>query len=222
MTTIVYIDGYNLYYGLLRNSSYKWLNLVALFEDQVLRERSKTTKLIQLKYYTADVKARFARHGSQSQRAQQNYHRALETTGRVVIIKGDHSVDKATPYKYLNPPDLNQKVDIWKIEEKQTDVNIALDMYRDAVRGAADQLVLCSNDTDLMRALKYVREDCPAIILGLVAPLPKNGKHRPVSVSLSEHAHWTRKYIREEELKAAQFKHRIPTRKKPIDKPEYW
>ena len=27
--TIVYIDGYNLYYGLLKGTSYKWLDLFA-------------------------------------------------------------------------------------------------------------------------------------------------------------------------------------------------
>jgi len=29
--TIVYVDGYNLYYGLLRKSPHKWLDLFALF-----------------------------------------------------------------------------------------------------------------------------------------------------------------------------------------------
>ena len=30
--TAVYVDGYNLYYGRLRNSAYKWLDVVALFD----------------------------------------------------------------------------------------------------------------------------------------------------------------------------------------------
>jgi hypothetical protein len=34
--TVVYVDGYNLYYGLLRGTKLKWLDLVALFESHVL------------------------------------------------------------------------------------------------------------------------------------------------------------------------------------------
>ena len=31
MKTIVYVDGYNLYYSILRQSRYKWLDMVKLF-----------------------------------------------------------------------------------------------------------------------------------------------------------------------------------------------
>ncbi|MBN3495478.1 hypothetical protein [Vibrio neptunius] len=36
MKTIVYVDGFNFYYGLLRHSPYKWLDLVKLFEQELL------------------------------------------------------------------------------------------------------------------------------------------------------------------------------------------
>ena len=36
MRTIVFVDGYNLYYGMLRRSPYKWLDLFALFHDHAL------------------------------------------------------------------------------------------------------------------------------------------------------------------------------------------
>jgi hypothetical protein len=42
--TIVYIDGFNLYYGLLRRSPYKWLDLVSLFADHVLLARIQLMK----------------------------------------------------------------------------------------------------------------------------------------------------------------------------------
>jgi hypothetical protein len=38
MRTIVYVDGYNLYYGLLRKSAYKWLDLYSLFQNHVLHQ----------------------------------------------------------------------------------------------------------------------------------------------------------------------------------------
>ena len=36
MRTRVYIDGYNLYYGCLKGTAFKWLDLLALFERHVL------------------------------------------------------------------------------------------------------------------------------------------------------------------------------------------
>jgi hypothetical protein len=36
MKTSIYIDGYNLYYGRLRNTKFKWLDVVALFSNMAL------------------------------------------------------------------------------------------------------------------------------------------------------------------------------------------
>ena len=36
MKTIVYVDGLNLYYSMLRGTPFKWLDLYTLFRDQVL------------------------------------------------------------------------------------------------------------------------------------------------------------------------------------------
>ena len=36
LRTRVYIDGYNLYYGCLKDTQYKWLNLHHLFEQHIL------------------------------------------------------------------------------------------------------------------------------------------------------------------------------------------
>jgi hypothetical protein len=33
MKTTIYIDGYNLYYGLIKNTKYKWLDLQGLFSQ---------------------------------------------------------------------------------------------------------------------------------------------------------------------------------------------
>ncbi len=35
METTIYIDGYNLYYGCLKYSPYKWLDLVELFTRHI-------------------------------------------------------------------------------------------------------------------------------------------------------------------------------------------
>ena len=36
LRTRVYIDGYNFYYGCLRRTPYKWLDLLPLFEKHIL------------------------------------------------------------------------------------------------------------------------------------------------------------------------------------------
>jgi hypothetical protein len=52
MKTIVYVDGYNLYYGMLRKSSYKWLDLYSLFQHHVL---SPDAEVVDVRYYTAPL-----------------------------------------------------------------------------------------------------------------------------------------------------------------------
>jgi len=62
------------------------------------------------------------------------------------------------PFEPGIPPS-KRDASVWMIEEKQTDVNIALHAYRDAVRGNCDQLVICSNDSDLEPALRLVKAE---------------------------------------------------------------
>ena len=71
--TIVYIDGYNLYYGLLRKSKMKWLDIVKLFSECIL---DKNAELTQIRYYTAPVLGRMSDDPMSTQR-QRVYLQAL-------------------------------------------------------------------------------------------------------------------------------------------------
>lgn len=73
LRTIVYVDGYNLYYGLLRKSKLKWLDLYSLFNEHVLDDRAS---LLQVRYYTAPVLGRMSDDSRSTQR-QRNYLQAL-------------------------------------------------------------------------------------------------------------------------------------------------
>ena len=66
MRTIAYVDGYNLYYGLLRKSRHKWLDLYALFKDHLLDDAAD---LIEVRYYTAPVLGRMTPRRSAPPRA---------------------------------------------------------------------------------------------------------------------------------------------------------
>ncbi len=54
---------------------------------------------------------------------------------------------------------------------KRKEAGVAVHIYRDAVRGTCDQLLMCSNDSDMEPALQMVRDDVPDAKRGLVMPL---------------------------------------------------
>ena len=226
MDTIVYIDGYNLFYGRLRHTAFKWLDPFKLF-NTMARIQNPSADILKIKYFTAPVKANFASHGQDSAKSQNAYHRALEHVYKdnLEIIYGYHTVELGYPPRYQKPINKDDRVEVWKFEEKQTDVNIALHMYKDAINENCSQQILVSNDSDLELPLKLIREDKPVLTLGLIIPRPKPTKaqhSRPPNKTLSQYAHWTRSHILDQELQDAQFDDRIATCKKAILRPEYW
>jgi hypothetical protein len=77
MKTICYVDGFNLYYGCLKNTRHKWLDIHTLF-SHILKEQDPRIELVELKFFTAPIKAKIASHGQQAVNSQLNYHRALQ------------------------------------------------------------------------------------------------------------------------------------------------
>lgn len=221
MNTAIYIDGYNLYYGLLKNTKYKWLNLYSLLSE-IIKIQNPQSDIVAIKYFTAPVISRFSQHKEKAQQSQNYYHKALcvQSDNCIKIINGYFDIDVSSPILYRKPIDLKAKSEVWKLEEKQTDVNIALEMYRDASIGEVQQQILVSSDSDLIPALKYIRNDFKSIVLGLV--LPRSNDHGRANKGLSEFTDWTRSHIKTEELEKHQFPEMIPTNKKPIYKPNYW
>jgi len=230
LRTQIYIDGYNLYYGRLRETPFKWLDVVALFSS-ITRSIEPHTKIISVKFFTAPALSKFASHGQDSMRAQNDYHRALEARypNYFEKILGSHVYEKNGTRMPLFVPnqsfDKTISVKVWRLVEKKTDVNIAISMYRDVNRGDINQIVLFSNDTDAEPAIKALTEDFPALKIGLIMPITPHiseKKRRPASVSLSKLAHWTRTYINDDELALAQLPKQVATNKKPAQKPLHW
>lgn len=122
MTTNVYVDGFNLYYGSLKGTPYKWLDLSALCtvllpKDQVHR----------IRYFTAHVSAR--PHDPQQPVRQQTYLRALETLPGLTVHLGHYLVSyPRMPLRH--PPATGPRtVEVVKSEEKGSDVNLATSSY---------------------------------------------------------------------------------------------
>ncbi len=190
MKTIIYIDGYNLYYGLLRRSPHKWLDLYTLFQSHVLQD----VDVLEVRYYTAPVLARMS-DDTESPQRQRTYLQALRkhAPSKVTIIEG--KMIAATPFSRLVHPIAEapniQKVQVYSFEEKQSDVNMAVDMVVSALTNACEQIVVCSNDSDLKAAFANIKQHSPHIKLGLVAPVKGEGA-RAISQDLSQLADWAK------------------------------
>ncbi len=229
LRTRVYIDGYNLYYGRLKGTPHKWLDLHILFEKHILPSSSlpgTTSNLLPLsiKYFTAKILEKPAR-ALDSVSSQARYHTALRKlyADRIKIIEGYYSLteSKAKIVDMQNPdkwPRYCQEVLVWKLEEKQSDVNLALQAYHDAITAEVDQVVIVTNDTDIAPALKLIRDNTK-VTVGLVIPTKQHV--RVANTELVSHAHWVRSHITTAELAASQLPRVIPG-KKPTVKPESW
>jgi hypothetical protein len=73
-----------------------------------------------------------ASRGTQSKEAQDSYIRALKVN-HVTVTLGRHTLEPAQAPRFIDKstrPSRQDKVDLWKLEEKETDVNLAVSMYR--------------------------------------------------------------------------------------------
>jgi uncharacterized LabA/DUF88 family protein len=228
--TAFFVDGYNVFYGLLAGTHYKWLDLPSLL-TAIARENDPRSQVAEIHYFTSPVQPALATRGRQSKHAQDTYIRALKARG-VQVHWGRHRLDHRMAPRFVSkdiPASRQDQVDIWNLEEKETDVRIGVAMYRlaakqcwsDTAEDRIQQLVLVSGDTDMTPALEAIREDFPHLRIGIILPHRKGIRREPPG-SLRNQADWMRRHISSEELEAHQFPDRVHTHKKPADKPDYW
>jgi hypothetical protein len=165
--TIVYVDGFNLYYG-LRDSGYRdcyWLDIRAF----ATRLASPTYLLAATKYFTARVSG--PRPGDSPEKAiereasrvrQQTYLEALGTLRTVEIFEG----------RYLLKRDHCRvcKADFLRPEEKMTDVCIATELVADAFLNRFDSAMIVSGDADLIPPIVMVKNHFPDKRIVVVFP----------------------------------------------------
>lgn len=164
MRTYVYVDGLNLYYGLLKGTAWRWLDLFALFQT-ILQPHNN---IVAIKYFTSRVSAT---PGDRSKPQRQDlYLRALARhRPQVKVIEGHfrtHAVKM--PLAPLTPN--VQMVDVVKTEEKGSDVNLAVHLLNDAWLDLYDCALVVSNDSDLAEAMRLVKLHHPQKPVGLSAP----------------------------------------------------
>lgn len=228
---IVYLDGYNFYYGCLRNGEHKWLDIVQLFKG-ILHAHDPNIELIKVKYFTSPALARYARHGVESEQSQTVYHNALKQLYKkkiFEIILGKHELEQVNLPKAIKgckKIDRNMPVRVWKTVEKKTDIQLSIEMYADAAQGQCDIIVICTNDSDIEPALQRILADYPTIEIGFIAASRTSDIAIPAgrqpNKSIQKIAHWTRRHILDAELAAAQMSPSIKTRKGTVSKPAHW
>jgi 6-hydroxy-3-succinoylpyridine 3-monooxygenase len=146
-SSVVYVDGFNLYYGLLKDSGHKWLNLEKYFT--LLRPDDH---IQEIKYFTALV-------SGPSRSKQLLYLQALGTTSSVRIImgkfKGKNVECRVRKCAYPGNRFFPDMV------EKRTDVNIAISLLDDAYQDLCERFVLISGDSDLVPAIVRLKQRFP-------------------------------------------------------------
>lgn len=165
MRIIVYVDGFNLFYGCLKGQPYKWLNLEKM-SDLLL----PSFEVQRIRYFTALVKER--PEDIDAPVRQSAYLRALSTLPRVDVHLGSF-LTKPTRMRLAEPPSSGPRtVRVIKTEEKGSDVNLATYLLVDAFRADAEAFAVVSNDSDLTEPIRIVRHELGKV-MGLLNPQPR-------------------------------------------------
>ena len=181
MNIHVYIDGFNLYYGALKGTRYKWLDLGIFCQKLAPRE----LQIERINYFTAKVHQQPGNSGVRQR--QRVYFSALRAhVPNLDIVYGQYRAH-ATLMRLLTPGDdlerreisdrgrqiarINSRlfaedkqwtsdpgppVHVIKLEEKGSDVNLAVRLIHDGCMNKYDGAMVISNDTDLSEALRIV------------------------------------------------------------------
>ncbi len=140
----VFIDGFNLYFGMKDNCPQcKWLDVVALAHS--LLKPGQT--LMGVQYFTSRV-----RNNPDKEKRQSAYLDALRHVGAQITY--GHYQNGTTGCSRCGHS--------WAISnEKMTDVNIAVAMLMGAVKDEYDVAILISGDSDLVPPINAVRQHFP-------------------------------------------------------------
>ena len=192
-----YIDGFNMYYALKKYPQFKWLNYRKLAEA-VIGGKDSIEKIYYFSAYVTWLPDNFKRH--------KNYIKALRWAD-VEFIPGRFKK------KHIQCHQCNKIFQTH--EEKQTDVNIAITILRDAFQNIFDTAVIISADSDLLPAVAMVHSTFPEKEIGIMFPIGSN------SFELRQHADFCPK-MPQKLLRKCQFPDTIKIGKMGIHRPANW
>lgn len=204
--SIVYIDGFNLYYGSLKGTAYKWLDIQRVFER--LRPHDD---VVAIRYFTALV-------DGNAQRRQMVFLKAIGTLSKVEVIRGRF---KQKRFRCgVRECSFNGSRFYTGQEEKRTDVAIGVQLIDDAYRDLADTFVLVSGDSDLVPAVRVLKTRFPE--KQVVVYVPSRDEVRGAATELRGEADKHRT-LPMSLIKRAQLPPRVPDGDGGfVDKPVEW
>lgn len=206
MRTNVYVDGFNLYYGALKRTPWKWLDIEAMCKAVLAVHH----QIHRIRYFTARVRSRPG--NPQVHNRQEAYLRALGTQPKVMVQFG-HYLEHKT---YMPRADGRGTVEVIKTDEKGSDVNLATAMLVDAFDKDFEAAVVVSNDSDLAEPIRVVRTKFGFDVVGVLNPHPKQ------AVSLKKVAKFCLP-IRQDHLSASQLPPTLTdSAGRTIHKPDRW
>jgi len=156
----IFVDGFNVYHALQRAPAYhkyKWLDYAALAGCYV----GAADTLEKLYLFTA-----FATWNPDKVKRHQMYVRLLRQRGVEVVLGKFKRKDKTCRLCHR---------EFQTFEEKLTDVNIAIHMFRGAYLDEYDKAILVSADTDIIPAIRMIRDLFPTKQVGVVVPIGSFG-----------------------------------------------
>ncbi|HZT54502.1 MAG TPA: NYN domain-containing protein [Gaiellaceae bacterium] len=207
MRANVYVDGFNLYYGLVRGTPYRWLDL-----GKLCRLLLPGDEINRIRYFTARVRSRPDDPGK-AQR-QQTFLRALETIPNLTVHYG-HFLERPVRMALADPPARGPRtVEVLRTEEKGSDVNLATYLLVDGFDRDYELAVIISNDSDLLEPIRVVREKL-ALRVGVLNP------QRTTSHALRQAADFYRP-VRLGAIRASQFPDTLRDARGQIRKPSAW
>lgn len=205
--TFVYVDAFNLFYGSLRHTDYRWLNLHRLCELLLTKNN-----IIKIKYFTACVSGR--PNDPDKPLRQQTYLRALSTLKDTELYFGHYLTNNCFAPLAKPKPTGPKYVEIIKTEEKGSDVNLASHLLLDAFDNLYEVAVIISNDSDLLFPIHTVRDRFKRKI-GILNP------HKKPSLALMKEADFF-KPIRPNVLRLSQFPDVLQDSRGQFHKPSSW
>ena len=219
MKIAVYIDGLNLYYGTLKKTPYKWLNVKSLVKNILPDHLS----IVNIKYFTARISP--VVRNLDAPLRQSLYIRALKTLKDVEIEEGHflthivHSLFVPEDCSYKSLEEMLEKrelktVRVLKREEKGTDVNLASHLLVDAFENKYKGAVIVSNDSDLFTPLQMVKTKYNKKIF-LISPYKRK------SAKLCQIANYITG-IRKSDLQKSQFPKILKDNRGKFKKPDQW
>ena len=158
----VYIDGFNLYFGLCSKGwrRYLWLD-VGKLASVILNQNQS---LIDTKYFTALV-----RDDPAKEKRQSTYLQALKEMENVLIFLGRYQA-KTKKCKICKSS--------WReYEEKMSDVKIASELLRDGFLNKFDTAILISADGDLQPPIDIIKEEFPDKKIVIAFPPDRDNPH---------------------------------------------